>query len=507
MTYILSAQRNLDDEAEAMRLWNLYRQYLRENETKFPPGAFSIASSDWYYGFDDHRAPHDAWLETATFSEPATGERSEVRHLSLRLRLLGAYHDRWLEFFYPKVFAYEMSGERTGSGHGDWLYDEFRLSSKGRLLHEIEWAGKAGSDGSRWLIEASDVEFTTYERGVYAGELSTKLANYRALGQKEGSKNRPAQDAAVPDQHEGALRSEAESWLSTEQRLFDMQLVESSKGATEAKQKVIELRATVDQLVNDDSARSTVDAELAGDRSELVKTVEQRLRTEVAYRYFRAHNDIHDEPHYPDSVLWHFGVLAVLGLIETVTNAFFYENSQGLLGGFFVALGIAALNMGTAMFLGNWFRYKNLASIDKKVMGWLALAAFLFTTILFNALFASFRTEYQLVADPTEFKEVAAAFQRAWPEAMRIFRADMQFRDLWSFLLFGLGILLSIAAFWKGYTLDDKYPGHGHVAKELKKAVQAEHELQNQLRHHHLKYALHGGRRTVVGPTVANYAN
>ena len=98
--------------------------------------------------------------------------------------------------------------------------------------------------------------------------------------------------------------------------------------------------------------------------------------------------------------------------------------------------------------------------------------------------------------DPTEFKEVAAAFQRAWPEAMRIFRADMQFRDLWSFLLFGLGILLSIAAFWKGYTLDDKYPGHGHVAKELKKAVQAEHELQNQLRQkvkdllHHRKAAV-----------------
>jgi hypothetical protein len=166
MTYILSAQRNLDDEAEARRLWNLYRQYLRENETKFPPGALSIATSDWYYGFDDHRAPHDAWLETATFSEPATGKRSEVRHLSLRLRLLGAYHDRWLEFFYPKVFGYEMSGEGTESGHGDWLYDEFRLSSKGHLLHEIEWAGKAGSDGSRWLIEASDVELTTYERSV-----------------------------------------------------------------------------------------------------------------------------------------------------------------------------------------------------------------------------------------------------------------------------------------------------------------------------------------------------
>jgi hypothetical protein len=166
MTYILSAQRNLEDPGEAKRLWDLYRQYLRENAAKFPPGAFSLANGDWYYGFADHRAPHDAWLESATFAEPASGERNEVRHVSLRLRLLGAYHDRWLEFFYPKVFAYEMSSQGTEAGHGDWLYDEFRLSPNGHLLHEIEWAGRAGSNGSRWLIEASDVEFATYERSA-----------------------------------------------------------------------------------------------------------------------------------------------------------------------------------------------------------------------------------------------------------------------------------------------------------------------------------------------------
>jgi len=35
-----------------------------------------------------------------------------------------------------------------------WRYDEFRLSENGHLLQEIEWA-----TGSRWLIEANDVEF------------------------------------------------------------------------------------------------------------------------------------------------------------------------------------------------------------------------------------------------------------------------------------------------------------------------------------------------------------
>jgi len=107
MSYILSAQRNLEDRDEAQRLWSVYHQYLRENQAAFPKGAFALASSDWYYGFDDHhRAPHDAWLESATFEETATGERNQIRQLNLRLRLLGAYHDKWIEFFYPKVFAH-----------------------------------------------------------------------------------------------------------------------------------------------------------------------------------------------------------------------------------------------------------------------------------------------------------------------------------------------------------------------------------------------------------------
>lgn len=166
MAYILSAQRNLDDDNEVRRLWDTYHEHIRVNAKRFPPGALGLAQSDWYYGFSDHRAPHDAWLEWSRFEEPAKGDRSEVRHLSLRLRLLGAYHDQWLEFFYPQVFAYKISSEDSKAGHGDWLYDEFRLSPKGNLLHEIEWAGKAGTSGSKWLIEASDVEFSVHERNA-----------------------------------------------------------------------------------------------------------------------------------------------------------------------------------------------------------------------------------------------------------------------------------------------------------------------------------------------------
>lgn len=157
MAYILSEERDSD---RCDHLWDQYRRQILAHRDHFPPGAFALATSDWYYGFSDHRAPHDAWLVSSAFEEAASGDRSETRKLTLRIRLLGAYHDQYLEFFYPEVYAYSVTCSASTEGHGDWRYDEFRLSAEGHLLHEIEWAGAPGKEGARWLIEASDVAFS-----------------------------------------------------------------------------------------------------------------------------------------------------------------------------------------------------------------------------------------------------------------------------------------------------------------------------------------------------------
>src|SRR5262249_6791989 len=150
---ILSNERGEDVVAAFHR----YEQYLQGQRKAFPSGAYSLATAQWYFDPGDHRCPHDGWLETIMLSETATGLRHEVRRVSMRIRLLGAYHDGHIEFYYPQVFRYRFEVDSVASGHRDWLYDEFRLSDDGRLLHEIEWAGP-GSSG-QWVIEASDVEF------------------------------------------------------------------------------------------------------------------------------------------------------------------------------------------------------------------------------------------------------------------------------------------------------------------------------------------------------------
>jgi hypothetical protein len=144
------------DEDAADKFYR-YQEYLKSKRDSFPPSAYALATSDWYFRFSDHRCPHDAWLEAANLCESSSGKRGEFRKLSLTIRLLGAYHDGIIELYYPRLFSYALNARDGEHGQRDWLHDEFRVSDTGTLIHEIEWAGL--NETGRWLIEASDIEF------------------------------------------------------------------------------------------------------------------------------------------------------------------------------------------------------------------------------------------------------------------------------------------------------------------------------------------------------------
>jgi hypothetical protein len=149
--FILADQRDSDVTGSFAR----YSEYLGKNGHRFPRSALALATSDWYFGFSSHQAPHDSWLESVQVFEPSSGERCELRATSILIRLLGAYHDGYIEFHYPTVFEYRLTAGTLGQGHGDWRYDEFRLDEEGRLVHEIEWASYGANN--TWVIVASDV--------------------------------------------------------------------------------------------------------------------------------------------------------------------------------------------------------------------------------------------------------------------------------------------------------------------------------------------------------------
>src|SRR5437867_12763917 len=104
MAFILSDQRATDVEAAFRR----YGEYLERRRPDFPRGAYSLATSDWYYDGGDYWCPHDAWLECVMLSEPAIGSRQGVRTVAMHIRLRGSCHDGLIDLRYPRVLGYEL---------------------------------------------------------------------------------------------------------------------------------------------------------------------------------------------------------------------------------------------------------------------------------------------------------------------------------------------------------------------------------------------------------------
>jgi hypothetical protein len=152
MAYYLSRER----EQDVMAAYRRYQQYLQEHSSEFPPGALALGTSEWYQHPNDHRCPHDGRLDTLFVSEITNQDQKHT--ITMRVRLVAAYHDGFIEFTYPQVFAYRLESESSEKRPVDWLYDEFRLAENSHLIHEIEWASGSSDQIFRWTIEASDVQ-------------------------------------------------------------------------------------------------------------------------------------------------------------------------------------------------------------------------------------------------------------------------------------------------------------------------------------------------------------
>jgi hypothetical protein len=155
MRFLAKALDRSSRPKEIDRAFAEYRAYIESVRSKLPVSAHEFAAADWHYDATDHRCPHDSWVESLQIHEPSTGNRHEMRETEITLRVLGAYHDGYLEFSYSGVCSYTLSGKiqvHPKIGHGDWLTDEIRLSDREFVLHEIVF-----SSGSQWLIECLDI--------------------------------------------------------------------------------------------------------------------------------------------------------------------------------------------------------------------------------------------------------------------------------------------------------------------------------------------------------------
>jgi hypothetical protein len=136
-----------------------YEKYIHSIRAELPEHIYAFASNPAHFNLGSPSSLHDAWLESLVVNEVATGERSEIRQLEVKLTLLGPSHDRRINLHYTGVAQYSFQvPPRYGqsryhyTAHGDLFTHEIRLGHNGLMIHELLFEREA-----TLLIECTDI--------------------------------------------------------------------------------------------------------------------------------------------------------------------------------------------------------------------------------------------------------------------------------------------------------------------------------------------------------------
>lgn len=185
-------------------------------------------------------------------------------------------------------------------------------------------------------------------------------------------------------------------------------------------------------------------------------------------REFKERNRLSRAPRPPRNRLLSLSLLFLFVTIESGANGFFFAGGSdlGLLGGVTLAMGLSLVNVlvGTLSGLG----FLRLMRSARWLLAAAGLIAFFGTeagVLVINGLVAHYRDIYDAAGDATKVGD-------AWA---RLIDAPFAIQSMNSWLLFAAGLFFSGMATWKGYGLDDPYPGYGAAERRRQEAVGAYH--------------------------------
>jgi hypothetical protein len=202
-------------------------------------------------------------------------------------------------------------------------------------------------------------------------------------------------------------------------------------------------------------------------------------------RWFQQKHGLnHRAASYPESQVFHFAVVAALALVEWVALSTFYAEGSdfGLLGGVLIAMGLSIVNISLAILAGNLLRYVNHQSARRRHLA-LGAASLLYACFLLVTLAAA---HYRVATNDIAQSQATAAAPgtaalpptlavdvdqwRAAKLAWQRFAGNpLGFEDVFSWILVVLAVVFGIFASYKGYRVDDPYPGYGELDRELKR--------------------------------------
>lgn len=217
----------------------------------------------------------------------------------------------------------------------------------------------------------------------------------------------------------------------------------------------------------------------------LYQAKENEARALKHLRWFQQKHGLHYRAAaYPESQFYHFAVVAALALVEWVSLSTFYAEGSdfGLLGGVLIAMALSVVNISLAILSGSLLRYVNHRSPRRK---WLALSAAAFLYACF-ALVTLAAAHYRVATNDIAQSQPSPSGQSATPMPpgvstdldqwraarlawQRFARNPFGFEDVFSWILVVLALIFGIFASYKGYRVDDPYPGYGELDRELQR--------------------------------------
>jgi hypothetical protein len=303
-------------------------------------------------------------------------------------------------------------------------------------------------------------------------DIDAQARKYRLeqRGAEDGRRNYPQSDAEDEAQAEIAIIGAVDA---------DRQRCLTDLSAT--------LRACRDALARLQTAMDVGQMRQAADDATVaLDTIRERYATDLCdlremseardeeFTEFRDRHRLRRPPRQPTS-RGHTVVLAAFFVtVEAIFNATFFMGAtdEGLLGGGVVAAVCSFLNIALGVFSG-WFpwRWMRHRVIGINLFGFLMAAAASLAGLFLNVLVAHYR-------------DVAAAATQA-PDLPTVFTSvithPVGLHSIQSWLLLVLGVGFEAFAIFKGYGLDDPYPGYGAMDRRRAAAREDYEELRQEL--------------------------
>jgi hypothetical protein len=209
-----------------------------------------------------------------------------------------------------------------------------------------------------------------------------------------------------------------------------------------------------------ENSRLRIQSLIAEARRTLATLQAEKQRYQDYFQAFREKHRRTVDAHYPDSRLFHYSVVALVLLLESLFNGYFFAKGSefGLLGGISQSIAVAVVNILPAFVIAGLvlLRYSRHVSFLLRWPARLLLLAYGAWILLFNLAVAHFRD--LLASQPDQAVSLALQQLQTQPFVLT---------DLNSWLLFFVGMLFALIAAYDGYKADDPYPGYGARQRRL----------------------------------------